>query len=197
LKIKLHFSIQAKGTGFCARSPWNLYNETRDFWLSGEREKIVRLTATKEALQQCRQAGIKHQALTVRLIRVDFLLASTTLGRHNAVSNGTNEELPILLHQLLCPLRLPYGTSGKIAGPYRLDIEYGGPVDGVEALDHQGTTLNRKKTADGGTYTVRAHTAALGKNADTWQIFATARVTCTGFGGFISIYMEKEYHLDM
>lgn len=89
---------RAKGSDFCARSPWNLYNETRDFWLSGEREQIVRLTATKEARQQCLQAGIDHQALTVRLVRVDL----------------PSEEPEVLITSILESERIPAEAFGEL-----------------------------------------------------------------------------------
>ena len=87
-----------KGIDFCARSPWNLYNETRDFWLSGDRERIVTLKATKEARQQCRQAGITHQALTVRLIRVDL----------------PSGEPEVLITSVLASERIPAEAFGEL-----------------------------------------------------------------------------------
>ena len=61
-----------QGVDFCARSPWNHYNETRDFWLSGKQAQVVTINPSPEAKQQCADAGLPQTPLTVRLIRVDL-----------------------------------------------------------------------------------------------------------------------------
>lgn len=63
---------QRHAIDFCARCPWNLYNETRDFWLSGKRQQAVTLKPSAKAARQCRQAGLICTTLTVRLVRVDL-----------------------------------------------------------------------------------------------------------------------------
>lgn len=60
------------GRDFCARSSWNLYNETRDFWLSGKTEQRMTLKPAAEARKQCQQAGLSIDPIEVRLIRVDL-----------------------------------------------------------------------------------------------------------------------------
>jgi len=60
------------GRDFCARSSWNLYNETRDFWLSSKAEQRVTLKPAAEARKQCQQVGLSIEPIEVRLIRVDL-----------------------------------------------------------------------------------------------------------------------------
>lgn len=57
---------------FCARTPWNLYNETRDFWCSGKQQEIVTLTPSYEAKKTCQEMGLPVDPIRVRLIRVDL-----------------------------------------------------------------------------------------------------------------------------
>jgi hypothetical protein len=57
---------------FCARSPWNLYNETRDFWFSGAAEQRVTLKPSGDSIRQCRAEGLSCEPLEVRLVRVDL-----------------------------------------------------------------------------------------------------------------------------
>ncbi|MCX4025088.1 IS4 family transposase [Spartinivicinus marinus] len=57
---------------FCARSPWNLYNETRDFLNSGKKQQQVTLTPCSQTKQLCKKQGISVQPIKVRLIRVDL-----------------------------------------------------------------------------------------------------------------------------
>ncbi len=61
-----------KGIHCCMRSPWNLYNETRDFLLSGEQQQIVTLPVSKTSREACRELGLSEDPVTVRLIRVDL-----------------------------------------------------------------------------------------------------------------------------
>ena len=63
---------QHAGRDFCVRSPWNLYNETRDFWFSEDAERRVTLTPSRDAIAQCRAAGLPCEPLDVRLVRVDL-----------------------------------------------------------------------------------------------------------------------------
>lgn len=57
---------------YCARSPWNLFNETRDFWLSGKQQEWVELTPCHKAKQECKKLGISAEPIKVRLVRVDL-----------------------------------------------------------------------------------------------------------------------------
>lgn len=57
---------------FCMRCPWNLYNETRDFYLGHQREAIVTLTAKGDSRKKCHDNGVSDHPLKVRLVRVDL-----------------------------------------------------------------------------------------------------------------------------
>jgi len=59
-----------QGIDFCMRTPWNLFNETRDFYLSGAHEQVVILTPGRSAKPACRVNKVGIQPITVRLIRV-------------------------------------------------------------------------------------------------------------------------------
>lgn len=63
---------RSKGVGFCARLPWNLYNESRDLYLSAqdEEERTITLRADKAARQRCKALGISAAPLSLRLVRV-------------------------------------------------------------------------------------------------------------------------------
>lgn len=63
---------QQKQLDFCMRSPWNLFNETRDFYQSGKRQKIVWLTPNQPAKDLCRGHQVSETPLKVRLVRVDL-----------------------------------------------------------------------------------------------------------------------------
>ena len=57
---------------FCIRCPWNLYNETRDFYLGDQWETIVTLTPKGDARKKCHLHGVSDKPFKVRLIRVDL-----------------------------------------------------------------------------------------------------------------------------
>lgn len=57
---------------FCIRCPWNLYNETRDFYLSNQREAIVTLTPRGESKKKCHEHSVSDKPFKVRLVRVDL-----------------------------------------------------------------------------------------------------------------------------
>jgi hypothetical protein len=57
---------------FCMRCPWNLYRETRDFYLGDQWETIVTLTPEGEARKKCQAHGVSDAPVKVRLIRVDL-----------------------------------------------------------------------------------------------------------------------------
>ena len=67
--IALH---QAKGIHCCMRSPWNLYNETRDFLTSGQDEQIVELSMSDGSRAQAQALGLSEEPIRVRLIHVDL-----------------------------------------------------------------------------------------------------------------------------
>lgn len=57
---------------FCMRCSWDLYNETRDFYLSDQWDAIVTLTPKNDSRQKCHQNSVSDLPITVRLIRVDL-----------------------------------------------------------------------------------------------------------------------------
>lgn len=57
---------------FCIRCPWNLYNETRDFYLGDQREAIVTLTPEGDARKKCYDHFVSDKPFKVRLVRVDL-----------------------------------------------------------------------------------------------------------------------------
>lgn len=61
---------QQKQRHFCMRSPWNLYNETRDFYLSDKEEEYVQLSPSRDAVKSCERLGLPTEPITVRLVRV-------------------------------------------------------------------------------------------------------------------------------
>ncbi len=67
--IKAHEEKQAD---FCMRTPWNLFNETRDFYRSGKRQQIVWLKAGKEAKALCQKFQVADKPVKIRLVRVDL-----------------------------------------------------------------------------------------------------------------------------
>lgn len=67
--IKAH---EEKQVDFCMRTPWNLFNETRDFYLSGKRQQIVWLKAGETAKALCQKYQVSDRPVKVRLVRVDL-----------------------------------------------------------------------------------------------------------------------------
>ena len=67
--IKAH---QERQIDFCMRTPWNLFDETRDFTRSGKRQKIVWLIPKQAAKDLCREHQVSEKPVKVRLIRVDL-----------------------------------------------------------------------------------------------------------------------------
>ncbi len=57
---------------FCIRCPWNLYNETRDFYLGDQWETLVTLTPKGSAKKKCDDHFVSNDPIKVRLIRVDL-----------------------------------------------------------------------------------------------------------------------------
>ena len=67
--IKAH---QERQINYCMRTPWNLFDETRDFTLSGKRQQIVWLTPKQAAKDLCREHQVSETPVKVRLVRVDL-----------------------------------------------------------------------------------------------------------------------------
>lgn len=67
------FALHQKlGVDFCARTPWNLYNEIRDLFLSREKEGDITLTPSAEAIRQCQELGLSIAPLQLRVINIDL-----------------------------------------------------------------------------------------------------------------------------
>ncbi len=61
-----------RSTDFCMRSPWNLFNETRDFYLSGKDEALVAFHSGRDAKRKCEQHAVSDAPMMLRLIRIDL-----------------------------------------------------------------------------------------------------------------------------
>lgn len=57
---------------FCNRCPWNLYNETRDFYFGDQWEAIVTLTPKGDSRKKCHDNSVSDLPVKVRLVRVDL-----------------------------------------------------------------------------------------------------------------------------
>jgi hypothetical protein len=57
---------------FCMRSPWNLFNETRDFYMSGKDEALVAFHSGRDAKLKCEQHAVSDVPMMLRLIRIDL-----------------------------------------------------------------------------------------------------------------------------
>ena len=68
----LFVAHRQKNRHFCIRSPWNLYNETRDFYVSGKAEQWVTITPTRDAIKTCLELGLATDPVQVRRVRVDL-----------------------------------------------------------------------------------------------------------------------------
>ena len=60
------------GVDFYARTPWNLYNESRDLFHRREKEGEFTLTPSAEAIQQCQELGLSIAPLQLRVINIDL-----------------------------------------------------------------------------------------------------------------------------
>lgn len=67
------------GCDFCVRTPWNFYNETRDFYRSNAREAWVKIRPSQDATKDCQAAGIAIEPVPVRLVRVDLPSGETEI----------------------------------------------------------------------------------------------------------------------
>lgn len=65
----LHRSL---GVEFCARTPWNLYNETRDLWMSEDNERCITLSSSGESKEKCQALGIDASPLQLRIVKIQL-----------------------------------------------------------------------------------------------------------------------------
>lgn len=86
-----------KGRHFCIRSPWNLYNETRDFHVSGKAEQWVTITPTSDAIKACQKQGLPIEPVEVRLVRVELSSHETEI-LITSVNNLPADSFKALYH---------------------------------------------------------------------------------------------------
>jgi hypothetical protein len=87
-----------KNRQFCMRLPYNLYNESTDFWLSDEKERIVTIHPDRNAKRVCLEQRISTKPVTIRLIRVEL----------------DSDQVEILATSLLDPELYPARVFGNL-----------------------------------------------------------------------------------
>ena len=62
--------IQSRSANFCARVSYTTWNETKEFFASGKRDKTVFLHPSTQSKMKCQELGLDTKPIKVRLIRV-------------------------------------------------------------------------------------------------------------------------------
>ena len=67
------------GAHFCARIPYKRFNETKRFYLSGQKESIVKIKPSPNSLCKCFEMGLDKKPVSVRLIRIELESGETEI----------------------------------------------------------------------------------------------------------------------
>ena len=114
--FKLVISMDAN---FCARIPYKRFSETKQFYLSGQKESIVKIKPSPNSLRRCFEMGLDKKPVSVRLIRVELESGETEI---LATSLTDTKAFPLALFKDLYHLRWPVEEDYK-ALKYRIEIE--------------------------------------------------------------------------
>ena len=111
--------ILSMGANFYARIPYKRWRVAKKFFLSGNREQIVKLRPSSQSVTKCHQMGLDAKAIKVRLIRVELDSNETEI---LATSLTDMQEHPVELFSDLYHRRWPVEEDYKSL-KYRLQVE--------------------------------------------------------------------------
>ena len=111
--------ILSMGANFCARIPYKRWRVAKKFFLSGNREQIVKLRPSSQSVTKCHQMGLDAKAIKVRLIRVELESNETEI---LVTSLSDMQEHPAELFSDLYHRRWPVEEDYKSL-KYRLQVE--------------------------------------------------------------------------
>jgi len=104
---------------FCARISYKRWRVAKKFYLSGEKEQIVKIEPTPESFRKCFEMGLDKKPIKVRMLRVELDSGETEI----LVTSLTDmEKHPHDLFSELYHLRWPVEEDYK-ALKYRLEVE--------------------------------------------------------------------------
>ena len=104
---------------FCARIPYNRWRVAKKFYVSGNKEQIVKFKPSPQSIKKCYEMGLNANPLKVRLIRVELESGETEI---LATSLTDMKKYPIELFSDLYHCRWPVEEDYKTL-KYRLQIE--------------------------------------------------------------------------
>lgn len=111
--------VLSMGADFCARISYKRWRVAKKFFLSGNKEQIVKFKPSPQSLTKCREMGLDAKAIKVRLIRVELESNETEI----LVTSLTDmQEHPVELFSDLYHSRWPVEEDYK-ALKYRLQVE--------------------------------------------------------------------------
>ena len=114
--FKIVLSMDAN---FCARIPYNRWRVAKKFYVSGNKEQIVKFKPSPQSIKKCYEMGLNANPLKVRLIRVELESGETEI---LATSLTDMKKYPIELFSDLYHCRWPVEEDYKTL-KYRLQIE--------------------------------------------------------------------------
>jgi hypothetical protein len=111
--------IIAMSANFCARISYKNWRVAKRFYLSGEKEQIVKIEPSPQSYQKCFEMGLDKKPIEVRMIRVELDSGETEI----LVTSLTDpKKYPHELFPELYHLRWPVEEDYK-ALKYRLQVE--------------------------------------------------------------------------
>ena len=111
--------VLSMGANFCARIPYNRWRVAKKFFLSGDKEQIVKFKPSPQSVKKCHEMGLDANPLKVRLIRVELESGETEI----LVTSLTDmERYPVELFSDLYHRRWPVEEDYKTL-KYRLQVE--------------------------------------------------------------------------
>ena len=114
--FKLALSMEAN---FCARIAYKRWRTAKKFYLSGEKEQIVKLPPSPSSIKKCFEMGLDKKPVKVRMLRVELESGETEI----LVTSLTDmKKFPYNLFPELYHLRWPVEEDYKTI-KYRLEVE--------------------------------------------------------------------------
>ena len=111
--------ILSMDANFCARISYKRWRVVKKFYLSGEKEQIVKLKASPQSVRKCVEMGLDIKPVNVRLVRIELSSGETEI---LATSLTDMEKFPYDLFSELYHKRWPVEEDYKTM-KYRLEIE--------------------------------------------------------------------------
>lgn len=107
------------GSNFCARISYERWRVVKKFYLSGEKEQIVKIEPSPQSLRKCFEMGLDKKPVKVRLLRVELDSGETEI----LVTSLTDmKKYSYDLFSELYHLRWPVEEDYKTV-KYRLEVE--------------------------------------------------------------------------